>query len=489
MNNLVNGWEVVVGLEVHAQISSNTKLFSKSPANFGAEPNTNVSFYDAAMPGMLPVLNQFCVDQAIKSGFGINGTINKVSRFDRKNYFYPDLPAGYQISQMYSPIVCGGEILITLPDGSPKTIKIERIHIEQDAGKSLHNISNDFSYIDLNRSGIALMEIVSRPDLRSSIEAMLYIKKLRMILKYVKTCDCNMEKGNFRVDANVSIRKPGEEFGTRTEIKNINSVRFVGQAIDCEVERQISLIENGEKIVQETMLFDPQEGRTRPMRSKENAADYRYFPDPDLKHIVLSDERIEKIKQTVPELPDAKKKRIMEEYSLQEYDADVLVETAETADSFEQAAKASRFRTKESNKQIANWIIGDLFAFLKEEAKTIDKLHFPIVYISELVDLVLDQTISGSIAKTVFAKMIETSKNPKKIVEDLGLVQIQDSDVIKKIVHDVLTSHPKQVVEYKNGKVQLFGFFVGETMKSLKGKGNPGIINEMLKIELENKSS
>ena len=485
MNNLIKGWEVVIGLEVHAQISSNSKLFSKSPTHFGAEPNTQVSFFDAAMPGMLPVLNQFCIDQAIKSGIGIDGHINKISKFDRKNYFYPDLPSGYQISQLYHPIVSDGKINITLPNGEKKIIAVERIHIEQDAGKSIHNLSNDLSYIDLNRSGIALMEIVSKPDMSSSTEAMLYIKKLRMILKYVKTCDCNMEKGNLRVDANISIRKPNAPLGTRTEIKNINSIRFVGQAIDYEVERQIQIIEAGEEVIQETRLFDSTDGTTKPMRSKENAADYRYFQDPDLKPVVLSNEKIDSIRQTVPELPDAKKERFVHEYGMNEYNADILTETQETADLFEQAAKASKFHNEESGKQIANWIIGDLFGFLNKESKSMDDLEFPIEHISELVDLIIEETISNSIAKTVFAKMLETFENPKAIVQNLGLVQIQDNDIIKNIVTEVLEKNKAQVEEYQNGKIQMFGFFVGETMKALKGKGNPKIINDILNTMLK----
>ena len=479
--NLVKGWEVVIGLEVHAQVASKSKLFSKSPTDFGSDPNTQVSFYDAAMPGMLPVVNEFCIDQAIKSGLGINGTINKISKFDRKNYFYPDLPSGYQISQLYYPIVSDGFIDIDLPDGEKKRIEIERIHIEQDAGKSIHDISPTNSYVDLNRSGVALMEIVSRPDMRSPQEAMLYVKKLRMILRYAKTCDCNMERGNLRVDANVSIRKPGDPLGTRAEIKNINSIRFLGQALEYEIERQILLIERGEKVVQETRLFDANIGETRSMRSKEDAADYRYFHDPDLKPVILTDERIEKIRKELPELPDAKKMRFIEEYGITPADANALIEDQETADYFEKAVKSSKFSPSESGKLIANWMIGELFGILNKEGKTIDNIGFPIEYISELVDLIIDKTISGKIAKTVFAKMTETLENPSKIVKDLGLVQIQDDSLIRKAIEEVLANNQNQVDQYKSGKEQLFGFFVGQSMKALQGKGNPEMINEILR--------
>lgn len=484
MKNLINGWEVVIGLEVHAQIAANTKLFSKSSTNFGASPNSQVSFFDAAMPGTLPIVNQFCVDQAIMSGLGIHGTINKISRFDRKNYFYPDLPAGYQISQLYQPIASNGYINITLKDGACKTVNIERIHIEQDAGKSVHDLDSNYSYIDLNRAGIALMEIVSKPDLCSSAEAMLYVKKLKMILQYIKTCDCNMEKGNFRVDANVSIRRPEQSLGTRTEIKNLNSIRFIGQAIDYEVIRQIDIIENGGKIVQETMLFDSILGKTIPMRSKENADDYRYFPDPDLKPVILSTERIKRIMQQLPELPDEKKERFIKIYDLSEYDVDILISSIETADLFEKAALASKFKNKETSKQIANWFIGDLFSFLNKESKTIENIPFPIEYISELIDLVFEQFISHSIAKTVFAQMIETNEKPIDIIQKHCLMQIQDNDLINKIIDEILQKYQSQVKEYQNGKEQMFGFFVGETMKMLKGKANPKIINEILRRKL-----
>lgn len=364
-DNLINGYEVIIGLEIHAQISSNAKLFSSSSTEFGAAPNHHVSFVDSAMPGMLPVLNQYCVDQAIKTGIGTQGVIHKTSIFDRKNYFYPDLPSGYQITQFYHPIVTDGKIDIALPNGETKTINIDRIHIEQDAGKSVHSLEKDKTYIDLNRAGIALMEIVSKPDMRSSLEALLYIKKLRAILKYIKTCDCNMEQGNFRVDANVSIHKPDEPFGTRCEIKNLNSIRFVGQAIDYEVQRQIAAVESGEAITQDTLLFDEVTCTTRRMRSKEDSADYRYFPDPDLRPLILTDERINSIKSQMPELPDAKKVRFVAEYNITDYDADILTEDIDVADIFETVVASSKQNKKESGKQIANWFLGDLFAFLK----------------------------------------------------------------------------------------------------------------------------
>ncbi len=480
MDNLVKGWEVVIGLEVHAQIATKSKLFSSTPTSYGADPNTQVSFYDAAMPGMLPVLNENAIDQAVKSGFGINGTINKISRFDRKNYFYPDLPPGYQISQLYYPIVTDGYIDIELQDGTTKRINIERIHIEQDAGKSIHDLSPEFSYIDLNRSGMPLMEIVSKPDMRSPYEAMQYVKKLRNILKYVGSSDCNMERGNLRVDANISIHKPGEPFGNRAEIKNVNSIRFLGQALEYEIERQIIAKEMGEKIVQETRLFDSNTGETRSMRSKENADDYRYFPDPDLKPVILSDERIERLKAEIPELPDEKRQRFINDYVLKPTDANVLIEDKEIADCFERAVSASKFKPSDTAKLIANWMISELFAILNKENKTIETVGFPIEYLAELVDLIVDKTISGKIAKTVFAEMVSNGHKPSDIVKELGLVQIQDEGVIRKVVEDILANNPTQVGQYKAGKNQLFGFFVGQSMKALQGKGNPETINKLL---------
>lgn len=481
MENLVKGWEVIIGLEVHAQIATKSKLFSTSPTEYGADPNTHVSFYDAAMPGMLPVLNENAIDQAVKSGFGINGTINKISRFDRKNYFYPDLPSGYQISQLYYPIVTNGYIDIELQNGTTKRINIERIHIEQDAGKSIHDLSPDCSYIDLNRSGVPLMEIVSKPDMRSPLEAMQYVKKLRNILKYIGSSDCNMEKGNLRVDANISIHKPGEPFGNRAEIKNINSIRFLGQAVEYEIERQIIAKEMGEEISQETRLFDSISGETRSMRSKEDAADYRYFPDPDLRPVILTNERIERLKAEMPELPDEKKRRFIREYRLTANDADVLIEDKEIADCFEKAVSASKFKPAETAKLIANWMISELFAILNKENKTIDTIGFPVKYLAELVDLIVDKTISGKIAKTVFAEMVKSGHKPADIVGELGLVQIQDEGVIREVIEEVLRNNSAQLAQYKDGKTQLFGFFVGQAMKALQGKGNPELINKLLR--------
>ncbi|MDR1475936.1 MAG: Asp-tRNA(Asn)/Glu-tRNA(Gln) amidotransferase subunit GatB [Holosporales bacterium] len=473
-----DGWEIVIGLEVHAQIATKSKLFSCSPTEFGSDPNSQVSFYDAAMPGTLPVLNRAAVDLAIKTGLSINGTINKMSQFDRKNYFYPDLPAGYQISQLYFPIVSNGYISIELPGCEVRCINIERIHIEQDAGKSIHDLSPESSYIDLNRAGVPLMEIVSKPDMRSSAEAMQYVKKLRTILRYIETCDCNMEKGNLRVDANISIRRPGDPFGNRVEIKNINSIKFLGQALDYEIERQIIARESGEDIVQETRLFDAGTGKTRSMRTKENSDDYRYFQDPDLRPIILTDERIEKIRLELSELPDAKKTRFIDEYGLSAADADVLIEDKIVALNFEKAVKASGFDG--SAKLIANWIIGELFAFLNKSGYGIDDIKFPIEYIAELVDLILDKTISGKIAKTVFARMVEINEKPSKIVADLGLVQVMDDSVIRDVAQGIVANNPDQVEKYKSGKAQLFGFFVGQCMKSLQGKGNPELVNQIL---------
>ncbi|MDR2075096.1 MAG: Asp-tRNA(Asn)/Glu-tRNA(Gln) amidotransferase subunit GatB [Holosporales bacterium] len=477
--NLVRGWEVVIGLEVHAQISSNSKLFSDSSTEFGADPNTHVSTYDAAFPGMLPVVNSFCLDQAVKTGIAIDGTIHNVSIFDRKNYFYPDLPAGYQISQLYRPIVTEGKIAINI-NGIEKIINIERIHIEQDAGKSIHDLSSDYSYIDLNRSGIPLMEIVSKPDMRSSEEAMLYVKKLRMILRYIGTCNCDMEKGNLRADANVSIHKPGTPLGKRAEIKNINSIKFLGQAIDYEIERQIGVVEGGGTVVQETRLFDSSSGETRSMRSKEDAEDYRYFPDPDLKPMILTDERIEKIRESMPELPDAKRTRFMKSYGISEADANILTEDTEIAQQFEKAVSFSK-SGQNAPKLIANWMICELFAVLNKEGQTIQDLQFPIEYIAELVDMIVSGTISGKIAKVVFSKMFETLNSPSKIVSNMGLTQISDETIIKETILKVLAGHKDKVEEYRSGKHKLFGFFVGITMKELQGKGNPDMINKILK--------
>lgn len=486
MNNLIQGrtgeWEVVIGLEVHAQVTSNAKLFSGAATAFGADPNTQVTFLDAGMPGILPVVNKVCVDQAIKTGLGINATINKVSIFDRKNYFYADLPLGYQISQLYFPIVTGGNLEIDLEDGSKKIINITRLHLEQDAGKSTHDLHPSLSYIDLNRAGIALMEIVSEPEIRSSHEAMAYVKKLRSILRYLGTCDGNMDQGSLRVDANVSLHKPGTPFGTRAEIKNVNSVRFLGQAIEYEIQRQMEILEDGGEIVQETRLFDPSKCVTRSMRSKEDAMDYRYFPDPDLKPLVLDDTRIENIKKSLPELPDAKRDRFVKEFALTEYDANVLVAEQETAHVYENIV--SHAKGNGAAKLIANWLIGEVFGAMNRENKTIDQLPFAANLLAELVDLIIDGTISGKIAKDVFAKMWETGKSPVQLVDELGLKQVSDTSVIDQAIETVMNANAVQVDQYRSGKQQVFGFLVGQVMKALQGKANPGVVNEILKNKL-----
>lgn len=478
-------WEVVIGLEVHAQISSKAKLFSGASAEFGADPNTHVDYLDAGLPGILPVINQECVDQAIKTGLGIQGEIQPISVFDRKNYFYADLPLGYQISQFEKPIVLGGYIDINLEDGTPKRINVTRLHMEQDAGKSTHDLHPSLSYIDLNRAGVALMEIVSEPEIRSPHEAQAYVKKLRTIVRYLGTCDGNMEQGSMRVDANISLHKPGTPFGTRAEIKNVNSIRFLGQAIEYEISRQLEILESGGEIVQETRLFDPSKGETRSMRSKEDAHDYRYFPDPDLKPLVLVPERIAAIKSTMPELPDAKKERFMADYNLSGYDADILVSEMETAAYYESVVKASvATDTKVAAKTMANWLIVEVFGAMNRENIALNALPFTAAHLATLVDLIMDGTISGKIAKDIFAKMWESGKAPDELVEELGLKQISDTSVIEKVVEDILAANADKVEAYKSGKVQLFGFFVGSVMKALEGKANPGMVNEFLKKKL-----
>ncbi len=485
MKNLVQGqtglWEVVIGLEVHAQAVSNAKLFSGASAVFGADPNTQVTFLDAGMPGMLPVLNKACVDQAIKTGLGMNSTINKVSVFDRKNYFYPDLPLGYQISQFYYPIVTGGYIDIDL-ENEVKRINVTRLHLEQDAGKSTHDLHPNLSYIDFNRAGVALMEIVSEPEMRSSQEAMAYVKKLRSILRYLGTCDGNMEEGSLRVDANISLHKPGTPFGTRAEIKNVNSVRFLGQAIEYEIVRQLDIIENGGTVVQETRLFDPTKGVTRSMRSKEDAMDYRYFPDPDLRPLVLDESRIEAIRVSMPELPDAKRDRFMQKFALTKYDANVLVAEKEVADFYEEIVGHSKGQGAE--KLIANWLIVEVFGAMNRDGKSIDNLPFSPQHLASLVDLIIDNTISGKIAKDVFSKMWETGKAPAQLIDELGLQQVSDTSVIEKTVDGVIAANASQVEQYRAGKEQVFGFLVGQVMKALQGKANPGVANEILKKKL-----
>ncbi|MEM7616797.1 MAG: Asp-tRNA(Asn)/Glu-tRNA(Gln) amidotransferase subunit GatB [Pseudomonadota bacterium] len=473
-------WELVIGLEVHAQISSNSKLFSGSSTDFGATPNNQVSLVDAAMPGMLPVLNEFCVKQAIKTGIGINAKINLRSIFDRKNYFYADLPQGYQISQFHHPIIGEGEISLDMDDGQQRHIGIERIHLEQDAGKSMHDQSPTESYIDLNRSGIALMEIVSKPDLRTPLEAAEYMKKLRSILRYLGTCDGDMEKGSMRCDANVSVRKVGEKkLGTRREIKNLNSMRFLMKAIEFEAQNQVDILESGGVIKQETCLYNTETGETRSMRSKENAHDYRYFPDPDLLPLVLSEEYVENIRQKIPELPDQKKARYIKELNLSLYDAAILVSDKNIAEYFESAYK------NRDAKMIANWISSELFGRLNKANLSIQESPVSAEQLGELIDLISNETISGKIAKDVFDIMFNTSKNASIIVEEKGLKQVTNSKEIEKIIDDVLANNQDKVAEYKSGKDRLFGFFVGQVMKLSKGKANPKIVNEILKEKLQ----
>ena len=483
MDNLVKGqsgeWEVVIGMEVHAQVTSASKLFSGSSTSFGANPNQNVSLVDAAMPGMLPVINSECVRQAIKTGLGLNAEINLFSVFDRKNYFYADLPQGYQISQFKQPIVGEGAITIELKDGSSHQIGIERLHLEQDAGKSLHDQHPTKSYIDLNRSGVALMEIVSRPDLRSAEQAGAYIKKLRSILRYLGTCDGNMEEGSLRADVNVSVRKPGEVLGTRTETKNLNSVRFIMQSIDFEVERQIEILEAGGQIDQETRLFDTTTGETRQMRSKEDAHDYRYFPDPDLLPLTFTQDYVNEIKSSLPELPDQIKARMISEYGLSAYDSGVLTEERETAEFYETASDGR------DKKLVANWMSVELFGALNKAGKSLSESPVSPMALGKLVDLISDGTISGRIAKDVFADMFETSRNATVIIEEKGLKQVSDAGSIEGLVDQVLADNQDKVAEYRGGKDKLFGFFVGQTMKLSGGQANPGMVNQVLRAKLD----
>src|SRR3954447_13440845 len=471
-------WEVVVGLEVHAQVISNAKLFSGAATAFGAEPNSQVSFVDAAFPGMLPVINRECVAQAVRTGLGLNAHVNMVSRFDRKNYFYADLPAGYQISQYEHPIVGTGQIEIELSDGSTRQIGVTRLHLEQDAGKSLHDQHPSKSFIDLNRAGVALMEIVSEPDIRCPEEAGAYLRKLRSILRYLGTCDGNMEEGSMRADVNVSVRKHGEPFRTRCEVKNVNSVRFVMQAIEAEATRQVRVWEGGDTVEQETRLFDPNRGETRSMRSKEDAHDYRYFPDPDLLPLVLDEDWVAELKSKLPELPDAKRARFVQEYGLPAYDAGVLVAEQETAAFYETVARGR------DPKLAANWMMGDFFAALNRTGRTIENSPVSAAALGKLLDLLADKTINGRIAKEVFEAMVETGDDPAAIVEARGLRQVTDTGAIEAAVDKVLAANANKVAEYKSGKDKLFGFFVGQVMKAMAGKGNPALVNEVLKARL-----
>jgi aspartyl-tRNA(Asn)/glutamyl-tRNA(Gln) amidotransferase subunit B len=482
MQNLKD-WETVIGLEIHAQIISKSKLFSGASTNFGSEPNTQVSLVDAAMPGMLPVINKDCVEQAIKTGLGLNAQINKRSVFDRKNYFYPDLPQGYQISQFTQPIIGEGSIEIDLKDGSSKKIGITRLHLEQDAGKSIHDLEPNKSYIDLNRSGVALMEIVSEPDIRSAEEAQEYVKKLRSILRYIGTCDGNMEEGSLRCDVNISVRKKGEELGTRSEIKNVNSIKSIGQAVDYEFKRQIEIINSGGKIDQETRLFDEKKGETRAMRTKEEAHDYRYFPDPDLPPLEIKDDWINQIKKNLPELPDVKKEKLIKEHKISSYEAAILVSDKNNVEFFDKIINENK---KRNPKNIANWIIGDLFSLLNKNNLEIKNSPVKAEDLGELIDLIEDSTISGKIAKNVFEEMFKTKKKAKDIIEKKGLKQIINTDEIENIIDKVLNNNKDKVEEYKSGKEKLFGYFIGQVMQETKGTANPGIVNEILKKKLAN---
>ena len=471
-------YEVIIGLEVHAQVLSESKLFSSSPTKFGSEPNTQVSLVDAAFPGMLPVINEFCIKQAIKTGIGLNAKINNKSIFDRKNYFYADLPQGYQISQYKNPIVGEGSVTLDMPDGE-KMIGIARLHLEQDAGKSIHDIDPQNTLVDLNRSGVALMEIVSKPDLRSLDEVNAYIKKLRSIMRYLGTCDGNMQEGSLRADVNVSVRKKGEtELGTRCEIKNVNSIKFMQMAIDYEANRQVDILEEGGSIDQETRLFDTKKNETRSMRTKEDAHDYRYFPDPDLLPLELNDDFINEIKKEIPELPDEKKKRFIEKFNLSPYEANILVSDIETSKYFEDVSKNSDV------KLATNWITGELFALLNNKSIEITESPITSENLAKLINLIKDGTISGKIAKTVFEIMADSGKDPKKIVEEKGLKQQSDPKELEKIIDKVISDNPKNVEAYKSGKDKLFGFFVGQVMKQSNGKANPQVVNEILKKKL-----
>ncbi len=473
-----NTYEVVIGLEVHAQVTSKSKLFSSSSTTFGAEPNTQVSLVDAAFPGMLPVINEFCVKQAIKTGIGLKAQINKRSVFDRKNYFYADLPQGYQISQFKYPIVGEGTVILDMPNGQ-KEVGIERLHLEQDAGKSIHDMDPQNTLVDLNRSGVALMEIVSKPDLRTPDEVSTYIKKLRSIMRYLGTCDGNMQEGSLRADVNVSVRiKGSEKLGTRCEIKNVNSIKFMQMAINYEANRQVDLIEEGKTINQETRLFDIKKNETRSMRSKEDAHDYRYFPDPDLLPLEVTDDFIKKLKADIPELPDDKKKRFIDKFKLSPYEATILVSDIDTSKYFEEIIANSDI------KLATNWITGELFAVLNDKNLEISDSPISAKNLSKLINLIKDGTISGKIAKTIFELMMDGDKDPQKIVEEKDLKQESDPKAIEALIDKVITDNPEKVKEYKSGKEKLFGFFVGQAMKVSSGKANPQLINDILKKKL-----
>ena len=470
-------WEIIIGLEVHAQVTSKSKLFSGSSAEFGGEPNDHVSLVDAAMPGMLPVINEYCVEQEVRTGLGLKAKINNYSIFDRKNYFYPDLPQGYQISQYKQPIVGEGVVTIDLDDGKTVDVGIERLHLEQDAGKSIHDQHPTMSFVDLNRSGCALMEIVSKPDMRSSDEARAYVTKLRQIMRYLGTCDGNMEQGSLRADVNVSVRKPGDKFGTRCEIKNVNSVRFMGQAIEFEARRQIGILEDGGRIDQETRLYDPKKGETRSMRSKEEAHDYRYFPDPDLLPLEFTDDWVAAIKNSLPELPDEKRDRFVSAYGLSVYDASVLSAERASSDFFEATAKGR------DGKIAANWVINELFGRLNKEGKTIETTPVSARQLGEIVDLITSGTISGKIAKDVFEIVWTEGGSPSEIVESRGLKQVTDSGAIERAVNEIIAQNPDKIAAVV-AKPSMLGWFVGQVMKSTGGKANPQAVNDMLRQRL-----
>ena len=470
-------WEIIIGLEVHAQVLSKAKLFSGASAEYGGEPNDHVSFVDAAMPGMLPVINEFCVEQAVRTGLGLKAQINEVSVFDRKNYFYPDLPQGYQISQFKQPIVGEGVVAVDLDDGKSINVGVERLHLEQDAGKSLHDQHPNMTFVDLNRSGCALMEIVSRPDMRSADEAKAYVTKLRQIMRYLGTCDGNMEQGSMRADVNVSVRKPGAEFGTRCEIKNVNSIRFMGQAIEYEARRQIGILEDGGKIDQETRLYDAKKGETRSMRSKEEAHDYRYFPDPDLLPLKLDMKHVAAIKASLPELPDEKRARFVADFGLSSYDASVLVAEQNSASYFEAVAKGR------DGKLTANWVINELFGRLNKEGKSVETSPVSTIQLGGLVDLISKSTINGKIAKDVFEILWNEGGDPAQIVETRGLTQVTDLGAIEKAVDEIVAANPDKVESVK-AKPGMLGWFVGQVMKTTGGKANPQAVNDILKKKL-----
>jgi aspartyl-tRNA(Asn)/glutamyl-tRNA(Gln) amidotransferase subunit B len=471
-------WETVIGLEVHAQVVSKAKLFSGAATEFGAEPNTQVSPVDAAFPGMLPIINRQCVEQAVRTGLGLDAEINLTSVFERKNYFYPDLPAGYQISQYQQPLVGRGRVTLEMPDGNTRMVGITRLHLEQDAGKSLHDKHPNLTYVDLNRAGVALMEIVSEPDLRSAEEAGVYLRKLRSILRYLGTCDGNMEEGSLRCDCNVSVRRPGEPLGTRCEIKNLNSVRYVMQAIDYEARRQIEILEDSGRVEQQTRLFDVAHGVTRPMRSKEQAHDYRYFPDPDLLPLVLDREWVARLRAELPELPDAKKARFISDHGLSAEDAAVLVAEKETALFYEGVARGR------DPKAAANWVMGDLFGALNRLGLRIEQSPVSPDQLGALIDLIRDGTISGRLAKEVFAEMVDSGGDPAAIIEVKGLRQVTDSGAIEAAVDAVLAANADKVAEYRGGRDKLYGFFVGQVMRATQGKAHPALVNEALKKKL-----